>query len=417
MPVCVNRSARRGITSVHPVISLGSVGWRQWLLDDLSRPEVPTGRQELLFLTASAAVIIAVAQVSDPGSASDLLVLGVAFAAFVVRGLVPRMPAELFAALVILPVTLVVGNEGDLEGTFFLVVMMTLYTSWHLGSLTRAVTIAVVAGAMPWVVAVWLVPGSGISWTPWASANLFTFSLGRLLGRQQMLIGQLERAREALAEQAVADERRRITRELHDLAGHTLAAMLLHITGARHVLRRDLDEAERALLEAETVGRSSLDQIRATVAALRTSERGTDPPLAGAVDLVAMIEQYRQAGLEIDARIAPEATRLEGPTGTALHRIAREALANVARHAPQNSVDLSLYVNDGHVHLLVADHGWPGARPDSDVGHFGLVGMRERARALGGHVEAGPTPDGWLVDAHLPAAAIPDPSPDPSVAT
>src|SRR5688572_30319624 len=147
-----------------------------------------------MFLTASAAVIIAVAQVSDPGSTTELLVLAVAFAAFVVRGLAPRMPAELFAALVILPVTLVVGNAGNLEGTFFLVVMMTLYTSWHLGSLTRAVTIAVVAGAMPWVVSVWLVPGSGISWTPWASANLFTFSLGRLLGRQQTLISQLERA-------------------------------------------------------------------------------------------------------------------------------------------------------------------------------------------------------------------------------
>ena len=234
------------------------------MLDDLSRPEVPTGRQELVFLTASAAVIIAVAQVSDPGSAIELLVVAVAFAAFVVRGLVPSMPAELFAALVILPVTLVVGNVGDLEGTFFLVVMMTLYTSWHLGSLIRAATIAVIGGAMPWVVATWLVPGSGISWTPWASANLFTFVLGRLLGRQQMLINQLERAREALAEQAVADERRRIARELHDLAGHTLAAMLLHITGARHVLRRDVDEAERALLDAETVGRSSLDQIRVT---------------------------------------------------------------------------------------------------------------------------------------------------------
>ena len=61
--------------------------------------------------------------------------------------------------------------------------------------------------------------------------------------------------------------------------------MLLHVTGARHVLRRDLAEAERALLDAETVGRASLDQIRATVASLRTDERGTDPALAGVADL------------------------------------------------------------------------------------------------------------------------------------
>ena len=109
-------------------------------------------------------------------------------------------------------------------------------------------------------------------------ANLFVFALGRTQIRQRRLIDQLERARRALADQAVAEERRRIARELHDLAGHTLAAVLLHVTGARHVLRRgDVAEAERALGDAETVGRASLDQIRATVAALRTEERGTDP--------------------------------------------------------------------------------------------------------------------------------------------
>ena len=105
----------------------------------------------------------------------------------------------------------------------------------------------------------------------------------------------------------MAEERRRIARELHDLAGHTLAAVMLHVTGARHVLRRDLDEAERALVDAETVGRASLDQIRATVAALRTDERGTDPALAGSADLVALVEEYRRAGLVDRADIAPAA--------------------------------------------------------------------------------------------------------------
>ena len=141
--------------------------------------------------------------------------------------------------------------------------------------------------------------------------------------RQRKLIDQLEAAREALAEQAVAEERRRIARELHDLAGHTLAAVMLHVTGARHVLRRDIDEAERALVDAETVGRASLDQIRATVAALRTDERGTDPALAGSADLVALVEEYRRAGLaiETDDRAGCRWTS-RGPPGTALHRIA-----------------------------------------------------------------------------------------------
>ena len=280
----------------------------------------------------------------------------------------------------IVPVVLVVGNEGHLEGTFFLTTMAVVYSSWHLGSTVRALAILAFAAAAPLVVAHLLAPSADIGWPAWTSACVFTFALGKGLRRQQALIDELRAAREALAEQAVAEERRRIARELHDLAGHTLAAVLLHVTGARHVLRRDLDEAERALVDAETVGRASLDQIRATVAALRTDERGTDPSLAGSADLADLVEEYRRAGLLIDSSIAPAASRLEGPLGTALHRIAREALANVARHASTNRVDLRVVSDDADVRLVVADHGRPAAAPDTGAGHFGLVGMRERAR-------------------------------------
>jgi len=374
---------------------------------DLARPEAPTGREEFGFLTGSAVVIIAIAQWTDPGTLGELLLLAPAFAAFVLRGLVRQLFAELFAAAVIVPVVLVVGSEGHLEGTFFLTVMAVLYASWHLGSTIRAGLIVLVSAAAPWVVAQRLAPGAGIGWTAWSSASLFTFALGLALRRQRALIDELEQAREVLAEQAVAEERRRIARELHDLAGHTLAAVLLHVTGARHVLRRDLDEAERALVDAETVGRASLDQIRATVAALRTDERGTDPSLAGSADVEDLVEEYRRAGLVIEASIGPAATSPEGPVGTAVHRIAREALANIARHAPSNRVELRIDTADAEVRLLVADHGRPAEPPDTGAGHFGLVGMRERARALGGDLEAEPSSDGWRVTARLPLAAAP----------
>ncbi len=250
------------------------------------------------------------------------------------------------------------------------------------------------------------IPEEEIAWTPWVAANRLMFVLGRGLRRQRELIEQLQVAREALADQAVAEERRRIARELHDLTGHTIAAVLLHVTGARHVLRRDLDETERALVQAETIGRSSLDQIRTTVTSLRASEHGTDPALPGSADLIELVEEYRHAGLDVTAVITPPVTDIEGPIGTALHRISREALANVARHAPENRVELTVAV-DPLPTRCVSSSPTMDVRRSSPVradGHFGLVGMRERARALGGELDAGATADGWRVEARLPLA-------------
>ncbi len=361
------------------------------------------------WLVGGALAIVVMSQWTDPGSTAELVGVTSAVGGFVLRALVPRLPAEVFAILVLVPVTAVVSSSGQIEGALFLNVTMVLYVSWYLGSTTRAVCIAAASAAVPWLVAVVgdTVAREEIGWQPWIVANGFTFILGRTLQRQRRLIDELERARRALANQAVADERRRMARELHDLAGHTLAAVLLHVTGARHVLRRNLDEAERALLDAESVGRSSLDQIRATVSALRTDERGTDPALAGSADLPALVEEYRRAGLAVEETVAAPARDLGGPVGTALHRIAREALANVARHAPRNDVELWAGIIGDEARLVVADHGVPGAAPDAGAGHFGLVGMAERARALGGLLVAEPTDDGWRVEVRLPLASRP----------
>lgn len=356
---------------------------------------------DVLWITASAVVIMVMAQIDQRGTARELLIISPAVGAFVLRGFVRRLYPEVFAIAVLVSTGAAVAQAGHLEGTFFLVTLVPLYTVWHLGPTARSVLILAAATFTPWLVAQILSPDAEIGWQAWSSACLFTFGLGMGLRAQEGAIAELKAAREALAEQAVAEERRRIARDLHDLAGHTLAAVLLHVTGARHVLRRDIDEAERALLDAETVGRASLDQIRATVAALRTDERGTDPALAGSADLRDLVDEYRRAGLVVTLDVAPAAAAVGGPTGTALHRIAREALANVARHAPSNQVEVHVDIRDDVLLLTVRDHGRPAAPPDSAAGHFGLIGMRERARALGGDLEAGPTRDGWRVDAHL----------------
>ncbi len=353
-----------------------------------------------------ATAIVVVAQTTDPGTIGELLLVVAAAIGLVLCTAVDRLPRAVIAVLVTVALTTAMWREGNLEVALFLPVLVTLQSAWHLGSLTKALGIMAAAAIAPIVVS-HMIPEEEIAWTPWAAANVVMFVLGRNLRRQRVLIEQLEAARVALAEQAVADERQRIARDLHDLAGHTLATVLLHVTGARHVLRRDLDEAERALFQAETTGRGSLDQIRFTVASLRTSERGTDPALPGSDELGELVEEYRSAGLDVAALVTPPAAGIEGPVGTALHRISREALANAARHAPGTRVELTVDVDaDAHeVRLVVADHGHVPAAQDHATGHFGLLGMRERARAVGGDLDAGPTADGWRVEARLPLAA------------
>jgi signal transduction histidine kinase len=169
-----------------------------------------------------------------------------------------------------------------------------------------------------------------------------------------------------------------------------------------------VDEAERALRDAEAVGRSSLDQIRATVAALRADELGTDPALPGATDLAVLVDDYRRAGLDIAYSVDGDLADLDGPVGTALHRIAREALTNVARHAPGNRVDVSLVATGEGVRLRIVDSGVSGAASPAAGPHFGLVGMAERARAVGGELDAGPSADGWRVEARLPVRRRPE---------
>jgi signal transduction histidine kinase len=379
--------------------------WTRWRAD-LARADTSVDRRELPFLAVVTATIVAAAQVTDPGTPLELLLVVAAAATLVLSAASGRPPWEVVAVAVSVLLAAAMWRDGSLEIALFVGVLATLFAAWHLGSLTKALVCTAVAAIAPLVVST-AIPEEEIAWTPWAAANVLVFVLGRNLQRQRMLIEQLEAAREALADQAVAEERRRIARELHDLAGHTLAAVLLHVTGARHVLRRDREEAERALLQAETIGRASLDQIRSTVASLRTSERGTDAPLAGSADLIGLVEEYRRAGLDVTTVVSTPAAGIEGPVGTALHRISREALANVARHAPGNQVELALDLDPdtGEVRLVVADHGRAAASPQPDNGHFGLMGMRERARALGGELDAGPTADGWRVEARLPLLA------------
>ena len=146
-------------------------------------------------------------------------------------------------------------------------------------SLVSAVALGLVALASPAVVAAFETHGN-IAVGIWILGIAFPWAIGRAILRQVQLAAQLEATRREFGEQAMLEERRRIARDVHDFVGHGLAAVMLQVTSARHVLRRDPAAAEEALRSAEDVGRRSMQELRRNVALLRSDEEpGVLPPV------------------------------------------------------------------------------------------------------------------------------------------
>ncbi|WAU78954.1 sensor histidine kinase [Streptomyces sp. Qhu-G9] len=223
---------------------------------------------------------------------------------------------------------------------------------------------------------------------------------------------RLEKEREAQAKVAVAAERARIARELHDVVAHNVSVMVVQADGAAYVLDSAPDQARKALETISGTGRQALAEMRRLLGVLRTGEHqesGEYVPQPDVEQLDDLIEQCRTSGLPVDFKI--EGTPRPLPSGVELtaYRIVQEALTNTRKHGGPNagaSVRL-VYFDDG-LGLLVEDDG-KGAPHElyeeggvDGQGH-GLIGMRERIGMVGGTLDAGPRPGGgFRISALLP---------------
>jgi len=238
----------------------------------------------------------------------------------------------------------------------------------------------------------------------WVLGTIFPWALGRALASQEQLAIQLDDMRAEMNRQALFDERRQIARDVHDFVGHGLAAVMLQITSARHVMRRDPAAAEDALRSAEAVGRRSMQELRRTVTVLRSSEDGGAEPLPSVDEIPALVEQARAGGIDVELRMPADVRSIPPGVGVALYRITQEALANAARHAPRAHTDVELALADGVVSVVAESKGplIPETAADRGRPRYGLIGMQERATALGGALDAGPTPNRWRVACQIP---------------
>jgi signal transduction histidine kinase len=348
-----------------------------------------------------------IAIVTQPGTAGENVVALAGAVPLVVWARWPRLPTLAVVVLVGTAELFALGS-GELEPLLFLVSLAAVLVGAREPSAVAAIAGGMLAVATPVVVE--LVHHVEIFVGIWIMGILLPLWLGRADKVQVELGSQLTEARQALARQAVLDERRRIARDVHDLVGHGLAAVMLQVTGARHVLRRDPDAADEALAEAEAAGRRSLHELGHTLSLLRSGDEGGDgragaaPPVPDLRDIAGAVDAARAAGADTEFRSDGDLARVDPIVGLCLYRVAEEALANVARHAPEASTDVVLTVDDDHVALVVESTGprIPEEPADADRPRYGLIGMRERMATIGGELDAGPTPAGWLVRCHAP---------------
>jgi signal transduction histidine kinase len=215
---------------------------------------------------------------------------------------------------------------------------------------------------------------------------------------------QAERERESSARVAVAEERARIARELHDVVAHAVSVMVLHVGAIRHKLPDTLVDDADALQGVEETGRTALAEMRRLLGAMRRDddslELGPQPSLDSLDSLAAGVES---AGLPVRLHVEGEQFRLPRAIDLSAYRIVQEGLTNALKHAHAGHADVTVRYRADELQIEVRDDG-PGSASSDGHGH-GLVGIRERVKIYGGEMSAGTAPEGgFVLSARLPLA-------------
>lgn len=235
-------------------------------------------------------------------------------------------------------------------------------------------------------------------------------AVGRLVAHQrsqnrrlQELTDRLRGERVTSERAAVAEERSRIARELHDVIGHDVTVIALQADAAAAALAKAPERAAAPVAAIRRQASETLDEMRRVLGTLRTDpgRDGELRPQPGLSDLPALVDRSRSAGTTVDLDLTLPARAAPASVALAVYRVVQEGLTNARRHAPGASVRIRVHGDDDAIVVQVHDTGGaPG--PACDAG-LGLVGMRERVRVLGGELQAGPAPaGGFAVTARLP---------------
>lgn len=347
------------------------------------------------------------------GSNATLALTGLLLALpLAVRRIYPLLVCACIAGALIVQVTAGVSLHF---GSFVAVLIAAYAVGQHARTTMHAVAgaAALLAGSLAASLpGLWTRPEEAIFPTFYISAAT---ALGHVVRRLSRQSAELQRLNEALAAEkeasiqlAVASERMRLARDLHDVVAHTLMVMVVQAEAGEDSLTRDPSATRRALERIQQAGRSGLDDLRSMVRVLRTEEPSPEPDLT---DLPTLVAVLAEGGLHVALATSGDLARVTHETGLQLFRVIQEALTNVVKHSAATSAAVSVTIDDV-IEIRITDPG-PALGGPHDAGH-GILGMAERIEALGGHVSAGPVATGGFgVSVRLqpvPAAPLSEPT-------
>ncbi|MBD0743806.1 two-component sensor histidine kinase [Streptomyces sp. CBMA152] len=361
-----------------------------------------------------------------------LTVFVMAGSGFAAHGQPDRAPLDVFARLLIVaacavlllrrrhPVLAVFGTAGA--------TMVYLGAGYPYGPILIAVAVgcfaAIVAGhrraawaavGMLWLghllVAHWLyrwLPPQGDRAAPWGQELAVTAWVLAVLAVAELMRVRREQWARAGAERAAANRRRadeerlRIAQELHDVLAHSISVINVQAGVGLALLDSDPEQARTALTTIKSASKEALGEVRQVLDTLRAPGDAPRSPAPGLDRLPELVEQAAAAGLTVETETTGVRRNLPPGADLAAFRIVQEALTNVVRHSGSRTARVGVGYTPGMLELRVDDDG-PAAPGDAGGSGNGLIGMRERAAALGGTIEAGPRPDGgFRVVARLP---------------
>ena len=245
--------------------------------------------------------------------------------------------------------------------------------------------------------------------------NTSAWGIGRIVRRwREQALALVERTAElesqrAWREQAaVAEERNRIARELHDVISHSVTLMVVQASAAEQVLPAEAARARESIVKVQQTGREAVEELRRLLGVLRPTEheRSLDPQPA-LRDLPSMVARAAGAGVRAEVRITGEERELPPGVELAAYLVVQEALTNVVKHAGPTTASVRLAYGDDALAIEVVNGPAVEGRAVAHGGGHGLAGMRERLALYGGDLNAGPCGDGFAVRARVPCSGVP----------